>query len=71
MLERQQMAAHTTCQVSGCVHVAYDCERLPALDESYGESSTSYVPVALSLMGLAILIETKPLYYSTTYMGKR
>ena len=42
-LERQQMATHTTQNetVSGCVHVAYDCERCTALDRSYAVSSQS------------------------------
>ena len=47
------MAAHTTGQVSGCVHVANECERHSALDESYCQTQPDYVLVALRLTGLA------------------
>ena len=42
-LERQQMATHTTQSetVSGCVHVANECDRSPALDKSHAVSSQS------------------------------
>ena len=62
--------AHDTVWVSGCVHVAYDCERLPALDESYRESNASCVPVALSLKRIVRRMSLITLYYSKTYMGK-
>ena len=50
-LRRKQMAAHTTWQVSCCVHVARDCERLSALDVSQTGSTPYYVLVALRLTG--------------------
>ena len=67
-LRCQQML--TYCHVSYCVHVANECERQPALDQSQTESTVLYVLVALRLMQLTILNETDVLYYNKVSMAE-
>ena len=53
-----------------CVRVAYECDRMPALDESYSQSQLEYVLVAVRLTILTSPDETQRLYYSKTPMGQ-
>ena len=69
-LRCQQIATYIVT-VSGCVHVAYDCERQSALDESHTVSTCNYVLVAVSLVKIVRRTETEPLYYSKSQMGER
>ena len=52
-----------------CDHVAYECERQPALDVSQTASHSRYVLVALRLTGLVGLIETQLSYYNQDVNG--
>ena len=70
MLERRQMATHTTHESNASM--LHDCEvALPALDKSYAESMTDCDLVALSLMRIMRRSETEPLYYNIDHVGER
>ena len=53
-----------------CVRVAYECDRMPALDESYSQSQLEYVLVAVRHKRLTSPHETQRPYYSNWLWGK-
>ena len=61
----QQIVTHwNSLGCLSCVHVAYECDRRTALDESYHESTLDCVLVSLRLTGLVRLAETQDSYYT-------
>ena len=64
------MATHLDkSHVASMLHMPSECE--PALDVSQPASNVCYVLVAVGLMQLMRLSETRTLYYSKTQMGDR